>query len=301
MHYKAELRGAHDKTLDAEISAFLGALAKVYRASPNTLAGYRSDLANFSRFLGSSAAVETITADGVRKWVAQIPNRATRQRRLAGIKRFFRHLEITCRLTNPTRGMRLPKRDKRLPVVLSEDEVVTLIGKLPAKDDRAGWRDRAIIETMYSSGLRVAEAVALNWDDIDRETGMLIVRHGKGDKARLIPVGEPAVYALDRWHELAPRAGSLKAVFLNFRDGQRLTSRGAQMIVKYRALQSGIATPVTPHVFRHSFVTHMLIHGADLRSIQEMLGHSNLSSTVIYTHLNVGHLKQVYELAHPRA
>ena len=295
--------GANDMTLETEARSFLSALAKVYRASPHTLSAYRGDLADFSRFLGNAVAVEAITADQVRKYSAQIPNRATRQRRLAGIKRFFRYLEITHgSIANPVRAMRLPKRDRRLPAVLSEKEIAALIGRRePEKSDRAGWRDRALIETMYSSGLRVSEAVALNWSDIDRETGMLMVRHGKGNKARLIPVGEPAIYALDRWRQLAPRGGSRKAIFLNFRDGQRLTSRGAQLIVKEQAAQGGIQSRVTPHVFRHSFATHMLVHGADLRSIQEMLGHVSLSTTQIYTHLDVAHLRQVYERAHPRA
>jgi integrase len=128
---------------------------------------------------------------------------------------------------------------------------------------------------VYSSGLRVSEAVALNWDDIDRETGMLIVRHGKGDKARLISVGEPVVYALDRWCQLTPRGGSAKAIFLNLRGGPAADSRGAQLIIRDRAARAGIQTRVTPHTFRHSFATHMLIHGADLRSIQEMLGHAS--------------------------
>jgi len=234
-----------------------------------------------------------------------VPNRSTRQRRLGGgIKGFFRHLEITCGLANPVRGMRLAKRDKRLPVALSEDEVVVLIGKRPAKEDRAGWRDRSLIETLYSCGLRVSEAVALDWSDIDRDTGMLMVRHGKGDKWRTVPIGEPALDALDRWRRLAPRNGSREAaIFLNFRDrdGHRLTARGAQLIVKDRAARAGIRTRVTPHVFRHSFATHLLVRGADLVSIAEMLGHASLSTTQIYTHLDVAHLRQVYERAHPRA
>ncbi len=161
---------AHDPR--DEIGVFLSTLAKVYRSSPNTVAAYCGDLTDFSRFLGD-VAVETITADQIRKYLARIPNRATRQRRLAGIKRFFRHLEITRRLDNPTRRMRLPKRDQRLPAVLSEKEVEQLIGaQRPKDDDRAGWRDRALVETLYSCGLRAGEAVALNWTDIDAEMEM---------------------------------------------------------------------------------------------------------------------------------
>jgi site-specific recombinase XerD len=288
-------------TLETEVKSFLSALAKVYRVSPNTVAAYRGDLADFTRAVGSAAAVETITADEVRKWIARIPNRATRQRRLAGLKRFFHHLEITRRMPNPVRAMRLPKRDKRLPAVLSEKEIEQLIGCEPEKDDRAGWRDRALIETLYSSGLRIGEAVAPNWGDVDRESDVVTIHHGKGNKFRVVPIGEVALAALDRWLALAPRGGSNRAIFLNFRDGQRLTSRGAQVAVKGRAAKAGIQTLVTPHTFRHSFATHLLSRGADLRSIQEMLGHASLSTTQIYTHLDVAQLKRVYDRAHPRA
>jgi site-specific recombinase XerD len=268
-------------TIENEISAFVATLAKVYRARPKTIAAYRGELAAFSSFLGD-VAVETITADQIRKYVARIPNRATRQRRLAGIKRFFRHLEITRRLDNPTRRMRLPKRDQRLPSVLSEKEIDQLIGKQRSKDDdRAGWRDRALLEMLYSCVVRAGEAVALDWADIDAEMAMVQVRHGKGDKFRLVPIGEVALDALDRWRRLTRSGGSNQAVFINFRGGRRLTSRGLQLMMKQRAARNGIRTHVTPHVFRHSFATHLLVHGADLRSIQEMLGHASLSTTQI--------------------
>jgi len=221
--------------LVGEISAFLSALAQVYRARPNTVAAYRGDLADFSRFLGD-LAVETITADQIRKYVARIPNRSTRQRRLAGIKRLFRHLEITRRLDNPTRRMRLPKRDRRLPSVLSEKEVEQLIGEQWPKDnDRPDWRDRALVETLYPCGLRAGEAVALNWSDIDAEMAMVRILHGKGDKFRLVPIGEVALDALDRWRRLTRSNGSSQPVFINFRGGRRLTSRGLQLMVKQRA------------------------------------------------------------------
>jgi integrase/recombinase XerC len=149
-------------TLETEIRSFLSALANVYRASPNTIAAYRGDLHALSRFLGD-VDVESITPECIRAYLVRVPSRATRQRRLAAIKRFFHHLEIIRHLPNPVRKMRYPKRDRRLPAVLSEKEIDKLIGRCePGKDDLAGWRDRALIETMYSSGLRVSEAVALN-------------------------------------------------------------------------------------------------------------------------------------------
>jgi site-specific recombinase XerD len=286
--------------LASEINSFLPVLAKVYRAAPNTSETYRHCLFKFARFLGD-VNVESITPDGIWTYLAHVPNRSTRQLHVAAIKRFFRHLEITRRLANPVRTLRYPKRDKRLPAVLSEEEIKQLIGHEPKRDDRAGWRDRALIETLYSSGLRIGEAVALNWGDVDRESDMVTIHHGKGDKFRVVPIGEVALDALERWRALAPRGGSNRAIFLNFRDGQRLTSRGAQVAVKGRAAKAGIQTPVTPHTFRHTFATHLLVRGADLRSIQEMLGHASLSTTVIYTHLNIKHLRQVYDRAHPRA
>jgi site-specific recombinase XerD len=263
-------------SIESEVGVFLSAFAKVYHASPNTIAAYRADLTAFSRFLGD-VAVDTISADQIRKYLMGIPNRSTRQRRVAAIKRFYSHLEITRGLDNPTRTMRSPKRDQRLPSVLSEQEIEQLIGQRPADYDRPGWRDHALIETLYSSGLRVGEAVALDWNDIDRRTGMLMVRRGKGDKFRLVPITEVALDALDRWRRLSRRRDSGHPVFLNFRDCGRLTTRGAQLIVKSRATLAGVSTPVTPHTFRHSFATHLYIRGADLRSIQEMLGHASLS------------------------
>jgi site-specific recombinase XerD len=147
----------------------------------------------------------------------RVPNRATRQRRLAGIKAFFRHLEITLRLDNPTRRMRLPKRDQRLPSVLDEKEIEQLIGKeRPEDNDRTGWRDRALVETLYSCGLRGGEAVALDWTDIDAEMAMVRILHGKGDKFRLVPIGEVALDALDRWRRLTRSGGSDQAVFINW-------------------------------------------------------------------------------------
>jgi site-specific recombinase XerD len=288
-------------SLGDEIGAFLSVLANVYRASPNTVAAYRGDLTAFSHFL-DDVAVETITPDQIRKYLIRIPHRSTRQRRLAGIKAFFHYLEVTGRPDNPTRTMRLPKRDRRLPSVLSEEDVGDLIGKeRPKDDDPVAWRDRALVETLYSCGLRIGEAVALNWSDIDREVDLVQVRHGKGDKFRLVPIGEVALDALGRWRLLSIRPNSDQAIFLNFRDGKRLTTRGAQLIVKARAKRAGMMNPVTPHTLRHSFATHLLVRGADLRSIQEMLGHASLSTTQIYTHLDVEHLKQVYQRAHPRA
>ena len=198
--------------------------------------------------------------------------------------------------------MRLPKRDRRLPSVLSEKDIEQLIGKEGPKITTApAGATGPLVETLYSCGLRAGEAVALNWSDIDAEMAMVRILHGKGNKFRLVPIGEVALDALDRWRRLTRSSGSSQPVFINFRGGRRLTSRGLQLIVKQRAARNGIRTRVTPHVFRHSFATHLLVRGADLRSIQEMLGHASLSTTQIYTHLDVEHLKQVYDRAHPRA
>ena len=178
--------------------------------------------------------------------------------------------------------------------------MTALIGDEAAEGDRAGWRNRAIAETLYSSGLRIGELVALDWADLDLEMGMLRVRHGKGNKERIVPIGEPAIKALSGWRRQMPADGRGGAIFTNLRGG-RLTTRSVELIVERLLAWSGIANRITPHGLRHSFATHLLDHGADLRSIQEMLGHASLTTTQRYTHVSVNRLKEVYSRAHPRA
>ncbi len=297
-----------------EIAAFIVALSKVLRASENTVKSYRRDLQSFREFLmergmalqpdRSDVCIESIEADHIRAYLTGLMKRATRataQRHLAAIKAFFRYREVAANAPNPSRGLRSPRREKHLPSFLQEAEVTALIGDEPAENHRARWRDRAMAETLYSSGLRISELVALNWADLDVEMGMLRVRHGKGNKERIVPIGEPAIKAMQDWRRHMPvDSGSGGPIFTNLRGG-RITTRSVELIVGRLLALSGIGNRITPHGLRHSFATHLLDHGADLRSIQEMLGHASLTTTQRYTHVSVNRLKEVYSRAHPRA
>ncbi len=294
-----------------EIEAFIATLSKILRASANTVKAYRRDLLSFRSFLmerGTAAdsidvCVDAIQADHIRSYLAHLMKRATRataQRHLAAIKSFFRHREVNTGASNPARGLRSPRREKHLPAILAEDEIVDLIGDLPGHGERAAFRDRAMVETLYSSGLRISELVALDWPDLDAEMGLLRVRHGKGNKERIVPIGEPAIKALEAWRRNMPSAAESGPIFTNLR-GRRISTRSVELIVARLLARSGVAKRITPHGLRHSFATHLLDHGADLRSIQEMLGHASLATTQRYTHVSVNRLKEVYSRAHPRA
>ena len=297
-----------------QIEAFASALALAARAAHNTVASYRRDLKDFCEFLmGGRSALDRsgkridpakITADHVRNYLAAMmrtASRATVQRRLFAIKAFFRWREATQGQFSPVRAMRSPKIGKRLPQVLNEDAVERLVEAGDGAARPAAMRDRAIFEVLYSSGLRVSELTGLCWRDIDEELGMVMVRSGKGNKDRLVPLGEPALDALRQWRAVMPVAWSPGGPVITNLRGGRLTPRSVQHITARRILEAGLDAAITPHGLRHCFATHMLNAGADLRSIQEMLGHSSLQTTQRYTHVSVRHLKEVYRRAHPRA
>jgi integrase/recombinase XerC len=298
-----------------DIEAFATSLAKAARASRHTVSNYRRDLMSLRAFLlergtlvdaSGEVAVNAITADHVRQYLAQLMRnaaaRATVQRRLAAIKAFFRYRESNSGATSPVRGLRSPKSQRHLPSILQESEAKRLIEHEPeVAETPAMARDRAIVEVLYSSGLRVSELVGLDWRDIDEELGMLTVRAGKGAKDRVVPVGEPALDALKAWRAVMPIAADPNAPVITNLRGTRLTTRSVEKIVARRIQDAGLTSSVTPHGLRHSFATHMLNAGADLRSIQEMLGHASLATTQRYTHVSVNHLKEVYRRAHPRA
>ncbi len=298
----------------AEVEAFAVALSKASRAADNTVRSYRRDLLDFRRFLlergaalgqnDQTVSVEKIDADHIRTYLAEMMKRSRRstvQRRLSAVKAFFRWREAVRGIPSPAGALRAPKIERRLPAILQQDEVRRLIESDPRGLRPAALRDRAIVETLYSSGLRVSELCGLDWRDINEELGMVMVRRGKGNKDRLVPIGEPALEAIADWRRVMPVASEPHApVFTNLRGG-RLTTRAVEAMVARRLAQSGLRTPITPHGLRHCFATHMLNNGADLRSIQEMLGHASLATTQRYTHLSVNHLKEVYRRAHPRA
>jgi integrase/recombinase XerC len=300
--------------LIAEIETFLGALGGASRASRNTVSAYRRDLLDFHAYLqrgrtaidqtGENVDCDAITTDHVRNYLAtmmRVASRATVQRRLYAIKALFRWREVASGKSSPVRTMRGPKLEKRLPQVASEKVVDALVVADGSVDSPARARDRAILEVLYSCGLRVSELTGLCWKDIDEELGMVMVRAGKGNKDRLVPIGEPALDALRAWRATGVSdAAPESPVITNLRGG-RLTPRSVQNLLARRINESGLDIDLTPHGLRHSFATHLLNAGADLRSIQEMLGHSSLQTTQRYTHVSARHLKEVYRRAHPRA
>ncbi len=284
------------------IDKFLRYLHVEKAASLHTLRAYKKDLEEFAEFIKSKP--EDIGIADVRGFIAQQIkkglNKTTASRRLASIRSFFKFLHREGYIkTNPARfvsNLRLPKL---LPRFLSIDDVFNLVEK-PSGTGFRTTRDRAILELLYSSGIRVSEISVLSLDDINIKEGFLKVS-GKGKKERIVPIGSKAVDAIKSY--LAERI-TLKSndnfLFLN-RNGSRLTDRGIRRIVVKYARMIGISGKIGPHLLRHTFATHLLQSGADLRVIQELLGHSSLSTTQKYTHLDVTHLIDVYDKAHPFA
>ena len=230
-------------------------------------------------------------------------SKATMARKLATLRSFFKFCNRRgMTQNNPMITIRTPKQEKRLPKFMSEDQIVKLL-QTPRDSDVLGARDKAMLECMYSTGIRVSELVGLNLEDIDF-TGQMIRVRGKGKKERLSPMGQTAVVAIQKY--LAMRGGVVKdamptgALFVN-KHGQRLSTRSVRRKLDKYLIEAGLDPDISPHTLRHSFATHMLNHGADLRSVQELLGHQSLSTTQIYTHLTTSHVKQAYDQAHPRA
>lgn len=277
--------------------------------SEETIRAYLADLQDFRRHLDSDAekkSVESIDQYHVRGFLAQRFGRikkASVGRKLAAIRTFFRFLvrEGVLR-TNPAAGIRAPKREKPLPRALTVDD----IDRFFSRNQDMLKRDSAIFELLYSSGLRVGELTGLRLADVDLRNGWVKVM-GKGNKERYVPVGSKAVEALESYLPVravliavGPSAGGQDALFLNSRGGQ-LSSRSIRRILKSYLDTSGLARDASPHTFRHSFATHLLHGGADLRSIQELLGHSSLSTTQRYTKVDLGRLMEVYDQSHPRS
>ncbi|HKH18512.1 MAG TPA: site-specific tyrosine recombinase XerD [Solirubrobacteraceae bacterium] len=292
---------------------FLAYLEFERALSRNTLEAYRSDLLQFGEWLTRtgndplavghtelSAFADEIGAGRGGKPPAAP---ATLQRKVACLRSFYRHLRRTSVLTtDPTAHLRAPKEGRKLPQVLSRDEVAELL-RQPRGTEPAALRDRALLETMYACGLRASEAIGLEVGDVDLEAGIVRAR-GKGSKERLVPFGSAAARALgtylqrgrgrlvgDRWES---------RLFVNQRGGG-LSRQGLYKIVQRHAESAGLASKMSPHTLRHSFATHLLAGGCDLRSLQEMLGHADIATTQLYTHLSAERLKDVYFDAHPRA
>jgi tyrosine recombinase XerC len=271
--------------------------------SKHTIINYQLDLSGFNKFLGD-VPLEKIDYLLLRKYLAILKekNLGTRTvlRHISTLRSFFRFLTREGYIkTNPILILSSPKSDKHLPQFLTEEEVGRLISSTFSgkKIDERSLRDRAILEVFYSTGIRISELVGLSADDIDFIGGIIKVM-GKGKKERIVPIGEAALTSIKNYFN--KRKKQSQAVFLN-KNGKRITDRGVRDIV-YKYLRfASIKHGVSPHTLRHSFATHLLNRGADLRSIQELLGHANLSTTQIYTHLTTDRLKSVYDKAHPRA
>jgi integrase/recombinase XerD len=280
--------------------------------SRNTLEAYRSDLLQFGRFLEKrgESAVTASSADvsdflsGLAQGNGRPPaSAATIHRKAACLRSFYRHLRREgVRDSDPTAALSSPRRGRKLPQVLTRDEVNRLLS-MPQGTEPAALRDRALLETMYACGLRASETIGLELADLDLEEQVLRAR-GKGSKERVVPIGRKAVEALCLYLERGrPKLVSGRVephLFVNFRGGP-LTRQGLYKIVRRHALRAGLADRMSPHTLRHTFATHLLSGGCDLRSVQEMLGHADVSTTQLYTHLSSQRLKEVYFRAHPRA
>jgi integrase/recombinase XerC len=283
--------------------AFLRHLAVERNASAHTLRSYANDLGDFQRFLAARGTPDLAAADLrlIRAWLAALHARglapASVARKLAAVRSCYRFLVRRGVVEgNPAREARSPRQPRKLVSFLPIDEATQLVDGRALGGASRG-RDRAILELLYASGLRVSELAGLDLDDVDRTERTLRVL-GKGRKERIVPYGGAAARALESW--LGERGEAGGALFTNARGG-RLTVRSIHTIVRRSARAAGITRRVSPHTLRHTFATHLLDGGADLRAIQELLGHSRLSTTQRYTHVGVEQLMKVYDRAHPRA
>jgi integrase/recombinase XerD len=300
-----------DRAIEPLILGFLDYLELERGLSRNTLDAYRCDLLQLGEFLGRRELLATEATHGdLAAFLAELDVAAsTLARKTACLRSFYRHLRREGTIEHdPTAELRGPRKPQRLPRVLSRDQVARLLSQ-PSGTAPLAQRDRALLELMYACGLRASEAIGLELSDLDLEEAMLCAR-GKGSKERIVPIGRRAVAAVlaycndGRPNLIAARAGGLTRtqtrLFLNSR-GTGLTRQGLYKIVQGHARSAGLSERMSPHTLRHSFATHLLAGGCDLRSLQEMLGHADLATTQVYTHLSADRLKHAYFSAHPRA
>ncbi len=295
--------------MEDAIRGFVTFLHVERNASPHTIAGYESDLRQFSVFVKElqpdGLAPGEIPTDAIRDFLAWLDRKGEKKtslaRKLAALRSFYRYLVRRGTVTrNPTETIRTPKLPRHLPRVLTKEDAQSLM-EFPKDGKPLSLRDRALLETLYSTGARVSELVGINVEDLNESQGLVRLR-GKGRKERIVPVGDVALQAIRSYRAgLPPHVARPKPhpLFRNSRGGRLTTRSVARIVFRYsKALRGG---PVSPHALRHSFATHLLDEGADLRSIQEMLGHASLNTTQRYTHLATDQLMAVYDRAHPRA
>jgi integrase/recombinase XerC len=295
------------------VERFLDYLRDQKRVSPQTLRAYRSDLMQFGSYLEEEfgpdglPGPEEMDSLTVRGFVARLGRsslaKSSVARKLSAIRSFLAHaVRDGLMESSPAEAIPAPRVPRPLPQTMTVDEIFNLLDRIQG-DDPAACRDRSILELLYAAGLRVSELVALDQDDIDLHARVVRVL-GKGGKERMVPFGKQAEQALRRWLErsgkLRKRSRCARALFLNLRGG-RLTDRSVRRILELRLREAAIHARLSPHALRHSFATHLLGAGADLRAIQELLGHSSLSTTQRYTHVSTDSLMKIYDKAHPRA
>jgi integrase/recombinase XerC len=304
---------ARTPSLLEELEAFLHHLEAVRNLSPHTLRAYAGDLTRLVGDLEEAGVHDAEGADlfALRRHLARLKEQGLDARsigrHISSTRAFFRWLTAEGRVaSNAAAALRLPRRRRTLPRVLTREEIERLL-LAPEGDAWTALRDRALLETLYSTGARVAEAAALDLADLDTVDGTALLR-GKGRKERIAGLGGPCVRALTAYLEALPRATldaktppkDRRAVFRNARGG-RLTTRGMALVLERHLATAGLAHEVSPHTLRHSFATHLLEAGANLREVQELLGHASIASTQVYTHLTLDRLMRIYEQAHPRA
>jgi tyrosine recombinase xerD len=293
--------------MEEQLNLFFGFLENEKKVSLNTLQSYKRDLKQFENYLGTiEGKYNELTNDGIKDYIKYMQEQgkktSTISRGLAAIRSFYQYETKNKQVEkDPTEGIQSPKIEKRVPSVLTSSEVALLLEQ-PKNVDLKGTRDKAMLEFAYATGMRVTEIISLNVEDINLETGYATCRNGK--KERTVPIGEMSLkalkdYMLNARHTMI-KDDNEQALFVNV-NGQRLTRQGFWKIIKYYKEQAHIDKDITPHVLRHSFATHLLQNGADLKSIQTMLGHSDILSTQIYMQFQDESLKNVYKKAHPRA
>jgi integrase/recombinase XerC len=292
--------------LAQQIQGFSGYLETERNVSPHTLSAYRSDLAQWLAFVQAERGDDVSAVDIdhllLRRYLAGLSKTTKKSsigRKLAAIRSFFRFLLRRGTITrNPAELIATPKKEQRLPFHLDIDQVTNLM-ESPDEEQQHALRDRAILELLYSSGLRVSELTSLNIGEVDLSAGMVRVM-GKGGKERIVPVGSRALEALHDYLETRSDGEPGAALFLNTR-GARINRRSVSRIIDAHVLRIAAFKRISPHTLRHTFATHLLEGGADLRAIQELLGHASLSTTQKYTHVGIDRLMEVYDKAHPKA
>lgn len=297
---------SEDDSPQSWIDAYLARLGVERRYSPRTLQAYAQDLADYSDFLAQSAIrLDRARQQDLRDYLAARHRQGlaprSLARRLAAVRGLYRFLQDEGRVgANPAEAVRPPKQSRPLPGTLTPEQVQRLL-EIDA-DEPLACRDRAIFELIYSAGIRLAETAALNLADMDLAEGQARVT-GKGNKSRLVPIGRFAVDALRDWlvkRAALPNAATNPALFLS-RGGARLSRRSIESRLAHWAQRQGLDRHVHPHLLRHSFASHLLESSGDLKAVQELLGHADISTTQVYTHLDFQHLAKVYDAAHPRA